>query len=164
MGDLLLVDPFVRDMMPPCLAFALFGAVLSGPWRAGLWRTFFRKAFPTHRPDDFAGKEARRDAKLAETGRFAAFRRMAVASKIESQRRIADVSAPVLVLMGSRDSDFSDPAKEARHVADLLHGVVVMIEGAGHYPQTEMPDAVAARVVPFMQSVDATSGELGRAS
>ncbi len=162
--SLVLVDPFVRDMMPPWLAAALFGPLLAGPWRAGLWRAFFRKAFPTQLPADFAGEEARRDANLAEPGRFAAFRRMAVASKIESERRLSEVKAPVLVLMGSRDSDFSDPAKEARHVADLLHGTAVMIDGAGHYPQTEMPDAVAARIVPFMQSVDAASEELRHAS
>jgi pimeloyl-ACP methyl ester carboxylesterase len=65
--------------------------------------------------------------------------------------------------MGTRDRDFSDPAREARHVADLLHGVAVMIDGAGHYPQTEMPDAVAAQLLPFLQSVDAAH-ELGHAS
>jgi hypothetical protein len=30
-----------------------------------------------------------------------------------------------------------------------------MIEGAGHYPQTEMPDAVVERLVPFLASADA---------
>lgn len=162
--SLILVDPFVRDMMPPWLASAIFGPLLTGPWRAGLWRTLFKKAFPTRLPDDFAAEETRRDANLAEPGRFAAFRRMAVASKIESERRIAGVAAPVLVLMGSRDSDFTDPAKEAQHVADLLHGAAVMIDGAGHYPQTEMPDAVAAQLVPFMQSVDGMSNERCHAS
>jgi pimeloyl-ACP methyl ester carboxylesterase len=162
--SLTLVDPFVRDMIPAWLASAIFGPLLAGPWRAGLWRALFKKAFPTRLPDDFAAEEARRDANLAEPGRFAAFRRMAIASKIESERRIADVAAPVLVLMGSRDSDFIDPAKEAQLVADLLHGTAVMIDGAGHYPQTEMPDAVAARLVPFVQSVDGALNELCHAS
>jgi pimeloyl-ACP methyl ester carboxylesterase len=60
--------------------------------------------------------------------------------------------------MGSRDADFPDPAKEAQHVAELLHGRAVLIDGAGHYPQTEMPDAVVAHVVPFMRSIDAPIG------
>jgi pimeloyl-ACP methyl ester carboxylesterase len=162
--SLTLVDPFVRDMMPPWLASALFGPLLAGPWRAGLWRMLFKRAFPTQRPDDLAAEEIRRDANLAEPGRFAAFRRMAIASKIESERRIADVVAPVLVLMGSRDPDFADPGAEARHVAQLVRGSAVMIDGAGHYPQTEMPDAVAAALVPFMRSVDAASNELCHAS
>jgi pimeloyl-ACP methyl ester carboxylesterase len=162
--SLTLVDPFVRDMMPPWVAAALFGPLLSGPWRAALWRTLFKKSFPTRLPDDFRAEETRRDANLAEPGRFAAFRRMAIASKIESERRIADVQAPVLVLMGTRDPDFSDPAKEAAHVAALLHGTAIMIDEAGHYPQTEMPDAVAARLLPFLQSVDAAPRQLGHAS
>jgi pimeloyl-ACP methyl ester carboxylesterase len=33
-----------------------------------------------------------------------------------------------------------------------------LIDGAGHYPQTEMPDAVAAHVVPFLRSIDAPIG------
>ncbi len=162
--SLTLVGPFVRDMMPPWLASALFGPLLSGPWRAGLWRTFFKNSFPTRLPADFATEEMRRDAKLAEPGRFAAFRKMAVASKIESERHLADVKAPVLVLMGSRDHDFPNPASEAEHVASRLHGSAVMIEGAGHYPHTEMPDAVAAQLVPFLHSVDAASPPLCHAS
>jgi len=162
--SVVLVDPFVRNVMPPWLAAAIFEPLLRGPWRANVWRAFFKKAFPTRLPDDFEAEQARRDASLAERGRFAAFRRMAVASKIESERRIADVTAPALVLMGSRDSDFPDPGKEARLVAELVRGTAVMIDGAGHYPQTELPDAVAAALVPFLQSVDQTPGELGRAS
>ncbi len=66
--------------------------------------------------------------------------------------------------MGTRDADFADPAKEARLVAALLNGTAVTIDGAGHYPQTELPDAVAAVLVPFLQSVDETLGQLDRAS
>jgi pimeloyl-ACP methyl ester carboxylesterase len=162
--SLTLIDPFVRDIMPTWLATALFGPLLGGPWRGALWRTVFRKAFPTRRPDDFAAEEARRDTNLAEPGRFTAFLRMAIASKTESERHLAHVKAPVLVLMGTRDPDFSDPVKEARHVANLLRGTAVMIEGAGHYPQTEMPDAVATQLLPFLQSVDAASPQLCHAS
>jgi pimeloyl-ACP methyl ester carboxylesterase len=162
--SLVLVAPFVRDVMPAWLASAVFTPLLSGPWRAGLWRTFFKRAFPTHVPGDYAQEEARRSAALAEPGRFAAFRKMAVASKLESERRLADVTVPVLVLMGSRDSDFPDPAKEARYVGSRLRGNVVMIDGGGHYPQTELPDAVVAQLVPFLHSVGAAGSRLGHAS
>lgn len=154
--SVVLVDPFVRNVMAPWLTAAIFEPLLGGPWRAVAWRAFFKRAFPTRLPADFEAEQARRDASLAEPGRFAAFRRMAVASKIESERRIADVTAPALVLMGTRDSDFPNPAKEAQLVAALVHGTAVMIDGAGHYPQTELPDAFAAAVLPFLQSVDQT--------
>jgi len=153
------VDPFVRDMMPPWVMTAIFGTMLSGPWRAALWRMLFKRAFPARLPDDYAAEEARRTSNLAEPGRFDAFRRMLISSKSESERRTPDVTAPVLVIMGTRDSDFPDPPKEARHVADLLRGSVAMIEGAGHYPQAEMPDAVAERLIPFLASADAKSSD-----
>jgi pimeloyl-ACP methyl ester carboxylesterase len=156
--SLTLVGPFVRDVMPAWLASAMFGPLLTGPWGAKLWGSFFKRAFGTRLPDDFAEEAARRNANLAEPGRMEAFRRMAVASKVESERCLADVIAPTLVIMGSRDADFPDPAKEAQHVAGLLHGRAVLIDGAGHYPQTEMPDAVAAHLVPFMRSIDAPIG------
>jgi pimeloyl-ACP methyl ester carboxylesterase len=149
--SLTLVGPFVRDMMPPWLMSAVFGPLMVGSWGTALWRMLYKKAFPTRPPDDFAAEVGRRNANLAEAGRFTALRRMLLASKAEAERRIADVTAPVLVLMGSRDSDFPNPAKEAQHVADLSHGTVVMIDGAGHYPQAEMPDAVAAQLIPFFQ-------------
>ena len=157
--SLTLVGPFVRDMMPPWLTSALFGPLMAGPWGAALWRMLYTKAFPARRPDDFAAEVARRNASLSDAGRFTALRRMVTASKAEAERRIADVTVPVLVLMGSRDTDFPNPAKEAQHVADLSHGTVAMIEGAGHYPQAEMPEAVAALLVPFFASVDAKSAE-----
>jgi pimeloyl-ACP methyl ester carboxylesterase len=159
-----LLAPFVRDVLPMWLATPIFEVLLRGPWRANLWRALFKRAFPTRLPDDFEAEQARRDANLAEPGRFAAFRRMAVASKIESERRIADVTAPALVLMGTRDPDFPKPAEEARLVAELVHGTAALIDGAGHYPQTELPDAVAAVLVPFLQSADRTAGEIRHAS
>ncbi len=162
--SLTLVGPFVRDMMPPWVMSALFGPLMLEPWGPALWRMLYKKAFPARLPDDFDAELARRDANLAETGRFAALRRMLLASKSESERRIPDVAAPVLVLMGSRDSDFPNPANEARHVAGLLNGRVAMIDGAGHYPQAEMPDAVAAQLVPYLASVDAKDAEFCHAS
>ena len=161
---LVLVGPFVRNVMPPWLTSLLFEPLLRGPWGFALWRMLFKKAFPAHLPADFAEERARREAFLAEPGRFAVVRRMAVASKIESEQRSAEVTAPVLVVMGTRDPDFSDPAKEAAHVGDLLKGSVVMIVGAGHYPHVEMPDAVIAAVVPFLRSVDAMLPNAGHAS
>ena len=47
---------------------------------------------------------------------------------------------PTLVVMGTRDPDFDDPASEAATMAGLVGGTTAMIEGAGHYPHAEMPD------------------------
>jgi pimeloyl-ACP methyl ester carboxylesterase len=162
--SLVLIAPFVRNVMPPWLMSVLFDPLLRGPWGRALWRGLYRKSFPTRLPDDFGAEQARRDANFAEAGRFAAIRRMAVASKIEAERSVALVTAPVLVLMGTSDSDFPKPVEEARHVATLLRGSVATIEGAGHYPQAEMPDAVATELISFLTAVDANREELVHAS
>jgi pimeloyl-ACP methyl ester carboxylesterase len=62
--------------------------------------------------------------------------------------------------MGTRDPDFPDPAAEARLIADRLHGDVVMIEGAGHYPQTEYPAETAAAVLGLSTGSGHSPGEV----
>jgi pimeloyl-ACP methyl ester carboxylesterase len=62
--------------------------------------------------------------------------------------------------MGTRDSDFDDPAAEADWVATHLHGKKLMVRGAGHYPQVEYPDVVAPAVIDFVK--DAQDGEARR--
>ena len=76
----------------------------------------------------------------SEPGRMAALQAMLRASKDDVEARLGDIRAPTLVVMGSKDPDFDDPAAEAATIAGLLHGQVVMMEGAGHYPHAEMPD------------------------
>jgi pimeloyl-ACP methyl ester carboxylesterase len=61
----------------------------------------------------------------------------------------------VLVVMGERDPDFADPAAEARWIAERLHGEVVLVPGAGHYPQVEEPDTVNPPLVEFARQVTA---------
>ena len=75
---------------------------------------------------------------------------MLAASKSPCEARIPEVKAPVLVLMGSKDPDFDDPAVEARLVADRLHGRLVMVDGAGHYPHVEMPADAAPAIIDFL--------------
>jgi len=41
--------------------------------------------------------------------------------------------------MGERDPDFPDPHGEAQWIAQALHGEVVMVPEAGHYPQSQQP-------------------------
>jgi pimeloyl-ACP methyl ester carboxylesterase len=54
--------------------------------------------------------------------------------------------------MGSKDPDFPDPAAEARFTADSLGAPaeVLMVDGVGHYPQSEAVDEVATAVAAFV--------------
>jgi pimeloyl-ACP methyl ester carboxylesterase len=62
------------------------------------------------------------------------------------------VSAPTLVIMGTKDPDFPDPAGEARWIGDTLQAEVVLVEDAGHYPQAQQPEVTSQAVLGFLQS------------
>jgi pimeloyl-ACP methyl ester carboxylesterase len=47
------------------------------------------------------------------------------------------------------------PAEEATWVAAHVHGTVLMVDGAGHYPHAELPEQVGARIVAFLADGDA---------
>ncbi len=93
-------------------------------------------------------------ANLREPGRLAAVRQMMRASKAGVEARVGEVAVPALIAMGASDPDFSDPAAEARRQAAALGGdnQVVLIEGAGHYPQVEKPRETAEAVVAFLKT------------
>lgn len=82
-----------------------------------------------------------------------ALRQMIMASKQASGERLSQVQAPVLVIMGTRDPDFKQPAQEAQWVADALHGQVQLVEGAGHYPHAEMPEQTAPAILNFFRTI-----------
>ncbi len=161
-AGLILLDPFVRDTAP-AWQMRLLAAALTGPWGAGLWAAYYGGQFPSAPPADLAGYQRTLRAILRQPGRLRALRRMITASKCASEERLARVAPmglPVLVLMGTRDKDFRDPAHEAELVAGRLHGTVRMVAGVGHYPQAEIPEVVAGVVTDFLRTaIPAPRGE-----
>ena len=69
-----------------------------------------------------------------------------------AEARLADVTAPALVVMGEQDPDFRDPRAEADWIARALCGHVVMVSEAGHYPQSQRPDITTGAVLRFLES------------
>lgn len=162
-AGIVLVDAFVRDV--PSAKNTLFGLIyrplFAGPWGAGVWVNFYSSLYPTRPPADFEAYRAALLANLREPGRLAALRRQIGASKAESAARLARLRVPALVLFGTRDPDFADPAAEAQWIAAQVGGEAQMIEGAGHYPHAEMPGETAGRIVPFLGKIFA-GGETAR--
>jgi pimeloyl-ACP methyl ester carboxylesterase len=149
-----LIGPFVRDVPPSSwiagvAQTAMIKAALWGPWGGWAWGQVYG-TFYGEKPADFVAYRAALVANLAEDGRMDALRGMISASKKDVEVRLAEVRAPVLVVMGTKDPDFADPKAEADTVAGLLRGRAVMVEGAGHYPQVEQPDAVASAIRAFV--------------
>jgi pimeloyl-ACP methyl ester carboxylesterase len=67
--------------------------------------------------------------------------------------RLDDVHAPVLVVMGEQDPDFADAPAEARWIAERLHGELLLVPGAGHYPHVEDPQQVNPALAAFASRV-----------
>jgi pimeloyl-ACP methyl ester carboxylesterase len=151
---LVLLGPFARQReLSPMLRFAL-AAVTS---RAAIWsRVYYPTMYKAAKPADFSSYVRALQANLREPGRMAATRG-AMIRQAECFDRVADVSAPVRIVMGTKDPDFPDPAAEAAYAQQLIgdhtETTLAMIDGAGHYPHAELPDATASAVLPFLADV-----------
>ena len=150
-AGLALIGPFVRNTMPTWQTKLLFSPLFSGPWAVPAWMTYFKTLYPAAPPADFESYQQRLRANLKEPGRMAAVRSMITASKQDSEARLGQVRAPVIVMMGAQDPDFKDPQAEAQLVAERLNGEVLMIAAAGHYPHAEQPAEAGAAILGFFE-------------
>ncbi len=153
-AKLVLIGPFVRNIPMPWWKLALFQVLMhtafAGPWGPAAWGAYYGSLYPTQKPEDFEAYKATLVANLKQSGRMAALQAMMRTDRSDVEPRLGAIQAPTLVIMGSKDPDFDDPAAEAETVARLTHGHVRMIEGAGHYPHAEMPTATAPAVLTFL--------------
>ncbi|WP_433246145.1 alpha/beta fold hydrolase [Streptosporangium sp. CA-135522] len=122
---------------------------------ATLWGLFLRSSYPTARPADFADHLAALKANLREPGRLAALRAQIETSLSGVVNRYADITQPTLIIMGTKDGDFSDPAADASLSAAKLGGPsrIHLVEGSGHYPHAEMPAATAEGLLAFLAGI-----------
>ena len=151
-AGLVLIGPFVRGEAT-AMNRLLYTALFNRPWGPATWQWYYKTLYPTQQPADFEAYIAHLRRNLAEPGRLEALQKMLAASKAASEDRLGRVHAPVLVLMGSKDPDFKDPAAEAQFVAASLHGSLHLIEGAGHYPHAEMPDVTSPHILSFLATL-----------
>jgi pimeloyl-ACP methyl ester carboxylesterase len=119
----------------------------------GMWKSYLRHAYPGTQPADFEAQLARLESNLREPGRMAAGAKMGFSSGADAGAKLPHVQRPALVVMGTLDPDFPSPVAEAEGiVAEMPAGLgeVALIEGAGHYPHTQMPERLAEIVLPFI--------------
>jgi pimeloyl-ACP methyl ester carboxylesterase len=149
-SGLVLIGPFVRDGQIGAVQRLMLRAAMAPWWAPVTWKAYLPKLYAGRRPDDFAEYRDHVVASLRRPGYAKAFSRTARLSHDPAEARLDAVSAPTLVVMGTRDPDFGDPAAEAGWIADALSAEVVMIAEAGHYPQSQQVDATVAAVLPFL--------------
>jgi pimeloyl-ACP methyl ester carboxylesterase len=114
--------------------------------------SYLNVAYPT-KPADYAEYMAALRAKLTEPGRMAEFLKTGKTTPADAEAQLPGIRCPALIIMGTEDPDWADPRAEGEAVAAAMPaglGTVATIDGAGHYPQAQCPDEVAALVIPFL--------------
>ena len=151
---LALVGPYVRNPVSgSAFQQRLFTIMMSGPWAGVLWRAFVPQLYRGRKPDDFAAYRKSLSAAMRRPGYTKAFRLTTRADHALAEQALAAVAAPSLVVMGAQDPDFADPVAEASWVGAALNGPVQMVEDAGHYPQSQQPEATAEAIIAFLSDV-----------
>ena len=152
-SGLVLVGPFVRDPAVSLAQRVLLRAVMARPWAALSWKLYLPKLYAGRRPADFTEYRGQVVASLGRPGYARAFSLTTRTSHASAAARLAEVTAPVLVVMGEQDPDFGDPAAEAAWIARATGGQVAMVPEAGHYPQSQRPGLTSAAVLRFLAAV-----------
>lgn len=153
-SGLVLVGPWVRNARVNRLMLALFRVMTAPPWAAAMWKAYMPTLYAGRKPIDF---DEYRRAVHASLRRPAYARAFSATTRqtdhAPAEARLAEVTAPTLVIMGERDPDFKDPVAEARWVGDALHAEVVMVPESGHYPQSQQPEITTEAILSFIQTV-----------
>ena len=151
--SLTLIGAFVRDAQINPFMKLIMSIMMNNPWRVQSWRMFYPSMYPSQKPADFDEYLNQLTTNLKEKGRFAAVKAMGATPRTPSEERLPKVQAPTLVVMGTADPDFPDPTAEANFIVEKTGGQLALIDGAGHYPQTEVPDQTNPCIVEFLQGV-----------
>lgn len=152
-GRLVSLSGFVSDPPKFKLMRPMLAMTFARPWGRSMWKGYRKSLFATP-PSDMDQNQTEIFNNLGEAGRVRALRLMMCASKAAIAARLGEVTVPALIAMGAQDPDFPDPKIEAQRQADLLGGQnsVVMIDGAGHYPQIEQHDETAKAIASFIEN------------
>ncbi len=148
-AGLVLVGPFVRNASVGRAAALAFRLGLLRPWGPAAWNAWYAKLYPGRPPADLAEHRGRIRESLRRPGRWRAFIATTRTSHEPVEARLDEVRAPSLVVMGERDPDFPDAASEAAWIGERLQAEVLVVPGAGHYPQAEYPEVVGPAVARF---------------
>jgi pimeloyl-ACP methyl ester carboxylesterase len=128
-------------------------ALLRGRLAAPVWDRLYRSWYKASAPDDLDIELAAMRRMLSRPEGRRAVRETLVAGREGVAQRMDSFDLPALVVFGSADDHFTDPADEARRLGETLGAPVLMVEGAGHYPHVEQPETVAGAVVDFLHGV-----------
>lgn len=156
-SGLVLLSPFLRQ--PSASAFSkaamrmLFRIMFARPWGAALWSGYYGSLNKGTRAPWLGQHRGDIRRSLAEPGRLRSLRQLAVQlDHSEVEVRLADVSAPALVLIGEHDPDYRSPEDELAWALTAISADGMLVPDAGHYPQAQRPDIVVPALLSFLST------------
>ena len=149
-AGLVLIGPFVRNGGTGAVQRLLLRMAMARPWAATSWKSYLPKLYAGRRPEDFDAYRNTVVGSLRRPGYAKAFSLTTRTSHDPAEARLADVSTPTMVIMGTQDPDFPEPADEATWIGHALSGEVVMVPEAGHYPQSQQPGPTSEAILRFL--------------
>jgi len=147
-----MMGPFARSKSK--IMSVLTAQILLSPlWGLKLFADFYNDKMYPIKPTDYAEHTAAMRTMLKEPGRLRALRLMFSDSGKDLDSHLARLTQPTLLIMGEKDPDFPNPAKEAAIYGKLMHTTTPQIHiaaGAGHHPQAQVPQEVASTMISFL--------------
>ncbi|CAK7565267.1 MAG: hypothetical protein SEPTF4163_003180 [Sporothrix epigloea] len=143
----------------PVLRF-IMNLMFLRPWGPFMWKMYAATLWPGL---DASAAKTRAQASsdsLTRPGRWAAFQELM--STLDHDADVAPwlpkvKTHPALVVVGSKDPDWSKPLEEAAWVAANFAPSpatsTLVVEGAGHAPQYENPEVVGPEIVRFVNAL-----------
>lgn len=145
---LVMLAPFARDHgqspFQRRMSHLLYRMVFARPWGPSVWGQAYATLYRKHKPQDFKDYQSSLVAKFSEPGRIEVLQALMGSSHKPVGERLGSVKAPTLILMGGADPDFPNPRQEGETLQRMLGGKsrLEVLEGLGHYPHVEDPQAV----------------------
>jgi pimeloyl-ACP methyl ester carboxylesterase len=151
---LVLVGPFLQETTVSPIVGLAVKLITSSP---RLWsRFYYPSLYKAAKPADFDAHLRAMRASLHEPGRMEALRGVATEQE-RCRARIPELRCPVRIVMGTNDPDFPEPTTAAKRCEALIGRFtdvsLELVEGAGHYPHAELPEATASAILPFLADV-----------
>ncbi|EMC92042.1 hypothetical protein BAUCODRAFT_38060 [Baudoinia panamericana UAMH 10762] len=147
---IILLGPFLRNPMG-AVGMWFMPLLFRWPWGPTMWQMYVPTLWPG------LGEQAKERAasstkSLTRSGRWSAFYQTVCGCNHDAVTPwLGKAKCPALVVMGDKDPDFSKPKEEAEWVAsNFSDAKVLMLEGVGHAPMLERPEAVSKAALDFL--------------
>ncbi|KAI9209931.1 Alpha/Beta hydrolase protein [Polychytrium aggregatum] len=148
---------FTRDMPGTSFMNGISVLIFNRLWGMPVWTTYFQSLFKAPPADLPAYVSAIRNSMMSDCSHAGIFGSFMRSSKNNAWELSAKVQSPVLLLMGEKDPDFSNPLEECEtvksHLTQAKSCGIVLIEGTGHYPHVEKPEETFAQIKSFLDSL-----------